>query len=107
MAGPRLSYRTDKFRAFVHVLGGGIRFSGGVKALGFSVAGTSTTGYALDVGGGIEFSAGKYISIRPARVDYLGSHLNFDVLGIGVSGWEKQLRYSGGIVFKFGGVAGR
>jgi hypothetical protein len=103
LAGPRLSVRTDKFRAFVHVLGGGTRYSGGVDALGFRVVGASTTGFAWDFGGGVEFPIGKNISVRPAQLDYLDSRISFDVLGVGVSGWQRQLRYSGGIVFKFGG----
>jgi hypothetical protein len=96
MAGPRIGYRADKFRIFGEYLFGVNHMSGGADALGVTVS-SSMNGFAMAFGGGVDISVNKKISIRPARLDYLTSHFSID----GVGGWEKQLLYSAGIVFKF------
>jgi hypothetical protein len=97
MGGPRFSYRADKARVFVHALFGGTRISGGSSVANVNV-GVSTTGFGMALGGGLDFAAGKSISIRPAQVDLIRIHQSV----ANVSGWENQLRYSAGIVFKLG-----
>jgi hypothetical protein len=97
MAGPRFNLRADKVRVFTQFLVGGAHLGGGASVSGLN-AGASVTGFSWGVGGGLDFPAGKSISIRPVQVDILASH--FSILGS--SGWEKDFRYSAGVVFKFG-----
>jgi hypothetical protein len=98
MAGPRIGYRADKFRVFGEYLFGVNHMRGGTSVSDVSVS-SSMNGFAMAFGGGIDIAVNKKISIRPARLDYLSSHFTID----GIGGWEKQLLYSAGIVFKFGG----
>ena len=97
MAGPRFSYRADKFRVFGHALFGGNRLSGGASVEGIS-AGASTTGFGMAFGGGVDFAASQRIWIRPVQFDVFRIHHSV----MDVSGWGTQYRYSAGIVFKFG-----
>jgi hypothetical protein len=97
MAGPRFSYRAEKFRIFTHALFGGNRMSASQT---MSIPGWesgASTDFAMAFGGGVDISASKLISIRLAQVDLLTTRWNIAQ----ESGWSNQLRYSGGIVFKF------
>lgn len=96
--GPVLSHRSDKYRVFVHgLLGGqhvGLNSSsiGGVTAFGD----TSETNLAFALGGGVDLRASKHFAIRLGQFDYefvktSGQHQN-------------DFRYSGGVVFAFGGM---
>lgn len=97
MGGPRFNLRANKIRFFTQFLAGGNSINGGASTEGVSV-GATIKGFAFSVGGGLDFSVGNNISIRPVQLDYIATRLSI----AGISGWEKQVRYSGGIVFKFG-----
>ena len=93
--GPRFGYRTDKFRIFGHYLLGGLHYSDE-----YTDEGTYTytdNNFAQAIGGGIDISLGKMISIRPAQVDLLSIKWSDG----DYSEWENVFRYSGGVVFKF------
>ncbi|NLT65146.1 MAG: outer membrane beta-barrel protein [Acidobacteria bacterium] len=98
MGGPRVSYRSDAVRVFGHALFGADRFSTGAAFSGIS-ENASLTPFMMAFGGGIDFVVNDRISVRPAQIDYVTSRLSFE----GVTGWMKQIRYSGGLIFKFGG----
>lgn len=97
LAGPRIGYRAEKVRPFAHVLFGIHRIGGS-----FTVDGSSESGYlnnfGMALGGGMDVVVNDTISIRPAQFDVLMSRFSAD----GFSLWESLIRYSGGIVFKFG-----
>jgi opacity protein-like surface antigen len=96
LAGPRVSYRTDKYRVFAHALFGYNRMSAsGIE----DFATGASNDFAMAYGGGVDVSASKLISIRLAQVDWLITHWNIAQS----SGWSGQLRYSGGVVLKLGG----
>jgi len=100
LAGPRVSYRTDKFRVFGHALFGYNRMSASGTVSGIEDFATGASNdFAMAYGGGVDVSASKSISIRLAQVDWLITHWNIAT----ESGWSGQLRYSGGVVFKIGG----
>ncbi len=101
LAGPRVSYRTDKFRVFAHALFGYHRLSAEAKYAGYGAESSNDWGMAF--GGGVDVSASKLISIRLAQVDWLAVHYNFRSSISGGGEWSNALRYSGGIVFKLGG----
>ena len=91
--GPRFGYRTEKFRVFGHYLLGGLRYSDSYDGESYS-----DSNFAQAVGGGIDITVNKMISIRPAQIDMISIKWSDG----DYSEWENVFRYSGGIVFKFG-----
>jgi hypothetical protein len=85
VGGPQISMRADKFRVFVHAMAGGMRFSDE----------GSISGFAMMLGGGLDFKVADAISIRPAQIDLIEGRMN--------KTWGNQFRYSAGIVFGLGG----
>jgi hypothetical protein len=94
LAGPRFSFRTHRLRVFTQILAGVNHISGGVNG----TASSGINAFTFGVGAGLDFSICKRISIRPVQIDYLASRMNIE----GATGWMKNLRYSGGLVIKFG-----
>jgi len=76
-----------------HVLFGGARGSGETTAAGVSGP-ISDTGFALALGGGLDVNAGKHVAFRIGQVDYL--------LTKTFGGSQHNVRYSAGLVFRFG-----
>ena len=97
--GPRVTYR--RFRRvtpFGEVLFGVAHTGGGV----FST--NSQNGFAMTVGGGVDYRLSSRFSIRPLKVDYLLTRFNeFDTTTLNTTGRQTQnnLRVSTGIVFRF------
>jgi len=116
--GPALSYRTKlRMTPFVHALFGFDRahldqstITGlPVGSPDFSNA-VSDTGFAMALGGGLDYRLSHHIALRLGQVDYLytGHHLNSLYGGAfgpgmfsGLATHENNLRFSTGIVFKF------
>jgi hypothetical protein len=73
---------------FVRALGGGVHTS--ADTLGFNETDTSAV---WDIGGGVDFSLGPLLSIRPAQVDYVQTRTGGDS--------QNNFRYAAGIVLKF------
>ena len=103
MFGPQLGLRTGKFRPFTHLLLGGAHSNvyNNLKNLpGVTLPNPAGNTFAMAFGGGIDFPLNHSgtIAIRPAEVDYLYTRFNNSVTGA-----QGNFRYSGGIVFNFGG----
>jgi len=97
--GPRFSYRGDRVRVFGHYLLGFVNAS----YLDKDDEGTvwediSDTNFGQAIGGGIDIAVNDTVSIRPVQFDFLSTRLSYD----GESMWNHAIRYSGGIVLKFG-----
>jgi len=100
--GPRVGYRAKQFRVFAHVLFGANRLSFKGTVADMAAQGrVDSTDFSMAMGGGVDVSVHKHVSIRLAQIDWLESRLN--ATQSMASGWTSQLRYAGGIVFKFGG----
>ena len=95
--GPRVSYRTERVRPFAHVLFGIHRIGGSAMIEGESGS-EYFNNFGIAFGGGVDFAVNNTISIRPAQIDLLSSRFNVGE----ESSWENMLRYSAGIVIKFG-----
>ena len=95
--GPRVSYRTERVRPFAHVLFGIHRIGGSATIEGESGS-EYLNNFGIAFGGGVDFAVNNTISIRPAQIDLLSSRFTFGEM----SSWENMLRYSAGIVIKFG-----
>jgi hypothetical protein len=86
MGGPKFTYRGERWAPFAHALfGGAIRSAGG----------NTDTAVAMAVGGGLDITLSRHIALRPAQFDYLLTGFS--------SATQHQFRYSGGLVFRFGG----
>jgi hypothetical protein len=90
MAGPQVSLPSH-ISPFAHVLVGGTHQSIGSGLYGgFPVLPTSSTGFALAVGGGIDVKLIPHIWVRAIQVDYMSTHLN--------GGTQSEPRISAGVV---------
>jgi hypothetical protein len=99
MAGPKLTYHSEKVAPFAHFLIGAARAS--TRAFGFSV---SDEALATAIGGGIDINLNKTIAIRAIQADYLMTHFKTGA-EIAFSGFDERqnnFRLSAGLVIKLG-----
>ncbi|MBN2318552.1 MAG: outer membrane beta-barrel protein [Acidobacteria bacterium] len=97
LVGPRVSYRTERVRPFAHVLFGIHRIGGSATVEGESGS-EYLNNFGIAFGGGLDIVVNDTISIRPVQIDLLSSRFSIEEISI----WESMVRYSGGIVIKFG-----
>ncbi len=88
MFGPKLTARGEKAMPFLEVLFGGTHLSAG---------GTSTNGFAMGLGGGLDLKPWRYVGIRLFQIDYLLQRVS----GSNANGVRGQT----GLLFFFGGGA--
>jgi len=100
MAGPKLTYRTNKVAPFAHFLLGAARASTG--AFGYSL---SDTAMAAVVGGGIDINVNKSLAIRAIQADYLMTRFQTgpQIAFSGFDDRQNNFRLSAGLVLKLGG----
>jgi hypothetical protein len=103
--GPVLKFRSGKWQPFVEALGGGAHsntYSNLASACQTACTGAVTpSNNAADfiIGGGLDIALTHSISIRPAQVDFVLTRFgNSFTAG---NNNQSNLRYNGGIVFKF------
>jgi hypothetical protein len=84
MIGPQFKKRAGRLTLFAHGLVGGDAIH---------VPNATQGGFSAGFGGGVDFSAGRLVSIRVLQVDSIHDHFS------GV--WGNNLRASVGVVFKF------
>ncbi len=82
--GPVLTARLPVVQPFVHALFGGMRLANG----------TSTNGFAMQVGGGLDIGLRKGIGFRLFQADWISTHFSGNT-------FNKNGRLSAGIVVKF------
>jgi len=68
---------------------------------------TTQNAVAMAVGGGVDIRLSRRIGFRPIELDYVPTHfsaVNIQGLGfINPTKWQNNLRYSTGLIFRFGG----
>ena len=106
--GPQIKIHSPRVQPFVHLLFGGAHsnvYANAFKSIcvnsfacSFSRA-PSNNAFAMAFGGGVDIPIGHVVAIRPAEVDYL--YTNFTNRFNNSN--QNNFRYSGGIVFNFGG----
>jgi hypothetical protein len=101
--GPRISFRSEKGRIFIHGLVGGMRLKvkGSTSGYGIPYDGPFTN-LAMAFGGGFDIPVKGRFSVRPAQLEWVKVRFNKKVSGNLASYWADQFRYSGGIVFRIG-----
>lgn len=84
--GPRLTAHAGRASIFGHLLIGGAR--AGARASGLS---TSDKSFAMAMGGGVDLSTSRHLSLRPLQADYLMTLFNARI--------QNNARISTGLVF--------
>jgi outer membrane protein OmpA-like peptidoglycan-associated protein len=107
--GPRFSYRRyEKFTPFVEALFGGayatsVTISGCTGTPACTPLG-SDNAFATLLGGGVDVKISRHIALRLFDADFLLTHFRNPISTDGLErGWQKNVRLSTGVVFRFGG----
>ena len=107
--GPQIKLHTPRIQPFVHALFGGAHSNvyanafkdiclPGSLVCSFSRA-PSNNAFAMAFGGGVDIPIGHVVAIRPAEIDYFYTKFTNQFNNSN----QNNFRYSGGIVFNFGG----
>jgi len=94
LVGPRLNWRHSRLNPYVQFLFGAAHASNNPTGLSFG-----QNAFATSDGGGLDYDWMKHISIKPIQVEYLMTQIG---TATGLGSHQNDLRYSGGVVFKFG-----
>ncbi len=101
--GPRFTKRMDGFAVFVHALPGFDQQRETIMRKGFFSPPTTTTstsnGFAMALGGGVDVNLGKRLAIRALQVDYLPTRVSTPFF----TNFRSNVRVGFGVVLKFGG----
>src|ERR1700678_3491396 len=116
LGGPVLSYRTNsKFTPFAHVLAGWDRTSLSASTITgpsapVPVTATNYTGFAVALGGGVDYKIIPHFALRLGQVDYYHTSLNLNKFYTSAFGGEsftglatrqRNIRLAVGAVFQF------
>jgi opacity protein-like surface antigen len=99
--GPRVNFRHSRFTPYIQALVGGERLTNGFNP-GSPAAqtGVSQNNFAAEIGGGLDITLTNHIAIKPIEVDYLLAQVSPS--GTNLNYVQNNLRYSAGVVFRFG-----
>ena len=105
--GPVISLRGERATPFVHALFGANRISTGDFDDPFNPGQTvsiSNTDFAVALGGGLDVKVSNRVALRLFQVDYLMTkHDPGQIFGVPGDDQQDNLRFSTGLVFRFGG----
>ena len=100
--GPQLNLRSHRIAGYAHALFGFNRFRIEDIPSAPPIAGFSEHGFAWGIGGGFDVNVTNSVGLRVGQLDYILTNQDF---GLPVSsGHQNNLRYSAGVVFRFGGT---
>ncbi len=101
--GPRFTKRMEGFAVFVHALPGFAQQRDTIMSTSFFFPPSTTTstsyGFAVALGGGVDVNLGKRLAIRAVQVDYLPTRFSTPSF----SNFRSNVRVGVGVVLKFGG----
>lgn len=101
--GPQLNIPMSRKRIFGEALFGGAYtnvYSNLFKAASVTGLSASNNGFAMVIGGGLDFAISKHVALRPAQFDYFMTRYEWKQLGINN---QSNFRYQAGLVFMLGG----
>jgi hypothetical protein len=95
MFGPRFNWRHSRLTPYAQFLFGG-------AYVWNSPTGVSTTqnAFATAAGGGLDYNLNNRIAIKPIQVEYVMTQIDS---ANGFGSHQNDVRYSAGVVFRFGG----
>jgi opacity protein-like surface antigen len=92
MFGPRFNWRHSRLTPYVQFLfGGGYVWNGPTS--------TTQNSFATAAGGGVDYQLTDHIAIKPIQVEYVMTQIDSSR---GFGSHQNDVRYSGGVVFRFG-----
>lgn len=98
--GPRFNWRHSRYTPYVQALFGGERFSNGLNPSASDPRlSTSQNNFAAAFGGGLDITLTNHIALKPIQVEYLTAQIPTDG---NLRYSQNNLRYSAGVVFRFG-----
>jgi len=100
--GPQINIPASKKRFFLEGLFGGAdtnAYANLFKAAGVTGLKATNNGFAMAMGGGLDFVVAKHIAIRPVQFDYFLTRYEWKSIGINN---QSNFRYQAGVVFAFG-----
>jgi outer membrane protein OmpA-like peptidoglycan-associated protein len=108
MAGPRVSFRHERWTPFGQVLFGSVLASavtvnGCTGTFGACRPLAEERAYAATAGGGLDLTVSRHIALRLFQVEYLFTGFRNAASPTGMKSWEGNIRISAGIVFRSGG----
>lgn len=100
--GPRFNWRTSsRITPYVQTLIGGVRFSNAYDSnLGSPIVGGSQNNFAMAFGGGVDYRVNDHLAVKPLQVEYLMTQIPDSFSNVNQA--QNDLRYSAGVVFRFG-----
>ena len=105
MFGPQIKKHSGRLQPFAEGLFGGAHtnaYGTILTAKGELSSGSgSNNGFAMEWGGGLDWTVAKNIQIRPVEVDYLYTHFGSNHV-VGYSASQNNFKYVGGVNFTFG-----
>jgi hypothetical protein len=115
LAGPRVSFDLHHVRPFADVLFGVSHLRLGVTVVpgtglvgaGGKLSPAGENGFTIALGGGLDVPINRFISIRPAKLEYVSIDTGSVPAGFGdpvtelSTGHTNNLRYSAGLVLRF------
>jgi opacity protein-like surface antigen len=93
--GPRFNWRMSRVTPYVQTLVGGARFSSVANPLT-----KSENVFATALGGGLDVQLSKHWAVKPVQVEYFMTQLPGAATNLTYA--QNNLRYSAGVVFRFG-----
>ncbi len=101
--GPRFTKRMDGFAVFVHALPGFAQHRDTIMSTSIffppRTTTSTSTGFAVALGGGVDVNLGKRLAIRAVQVDYLPTRFATPFF----RNSRSNVRVGVGVVLKFGG----
>lgn len=115
LVGPRFTFDLHHVQPFVHVLLGASNLHVSatfVPGIGLEGSGgrqfpAGETGFTVAFGGGVDVPVARFLSIRPAKLEYVSINTGSVTPGFGdpvtqlTTGHTNNLRYSAGLVLRF------
>ncbi len=107
MFGPQIKKHSGKFQPFAEFLFGAAHTNAYANILtqeGRLLQGSgNNNGFAMALGGGIDFKVARHLALRPVEVDYLLTRFSANHIA-NYTANQNNFRYFGGLNFLFGGA---
>ena len=99
--GPRFNWRHSRFTPYVQALVGGERFSNGFNpGAADPRLFASQNNFAAALGGGLDIAVTNHIAVKPFQLEWITTQFNNSAANLNYV--QNNLRYSAGVVFRFG-----
>ncbi len=96
MFGPRFSWRHTRLTPYTQFL-----FGGAYVWNDLDTRSITQNAFAMAAGGGVDYTLTKHIALKPIQVEYVMTQIDSNK---GFGNHQNDVRYSGGVVFRFGGL---